>query len=297
MQPYLKDLFKILGICVILSIILTVFVFSNPQKFNKNRYAKENLKGFNKNSTVNERFNEYKLSSVSNKLLDGYYIITNRNNNTEHCLLSNDDSVYLSNQNDRLCGYNSLDNLIKDGKAVWYIKNIKDDIFLIASGYDDLNKCLIFGNNGKNNYLSKFSWGYSNDNMCGVSDGVGSFNNSIGRSLFKINGIGNNKFTIINTSNMNTNNTESIWPNTTSPSDTTSSTLLSDDINSMSSYYMSRNKTLAIPYCVGVDPTDNKPIRLVSYDNPDNKNACGFNSFNELINDGRMVWFFYKLNK
>ena len=277
----MKDLHKLLLISVALTLILTIVVFtttSNP-------------------TTSNENFNEYKLTTP-NKLTEGYYIITNRNNNTEKCLMSdNASSPYLYQNSDRLCGYNNLNDLIAEGKAVWYLKNIKDDIYIIASGYDNLNKCLIFGNNGKNNYLSKFSWGYNNEYMCGISGGnIENFNNSIGRSLFKINNIGDNKYVIINTSNFNTNNVDNIWPNQGSPSEATSTTLLSDDINSMSPYYINRNKTIAQPYCLGI-ADDNKPQRLVSYDNPDNKNACGFNSFNELINDGKMVWFFYKIQK
>jgi len=274
----MKELTKLLLICIVLTIILSIV--------------------FNKSQTnTSENFNEYKLITTSNKLTDGYYIITNRPDGiNEKCLMSDDKAnPYLYQNSDRLCGYTNLQSLIDEGKAIWYIKNVKDDIFLIASGYDDLNKCLIFGNNGKNTYPSKFSWGYSNQNMCGVTDGIDSFNNSIGRALFKISNISNNKYTIINTSSINDNNVESIWPNFGSPSEATSSTLISDDINSMSPYYINRSKIIPQPYCLGID--DNKPQRMVSYDNINNKNACGFNSFNELVNDSRMVWNFYKITK
>jgi hypothetical protein len=210
-----------------------------------------------------------------------------------------DDDAYprLHTENDRLCGYNNLSDLIQDGKAVWYIKNVKKEDsqnrnhYIISSGYDDLNKCLMFSNSGKSLYPTKFSWGYSNKNLCGASGGQSGLENSIGRVLWEINPVGGNKFTINNTSNTDSNN---VW-NGATPADATSAPKVVSDINSPSPIAISRMTTIPAPYCLAMI-NDNIPQRFVAYDNPDNKVACGFNSFNELIEDSRAVWYFYKIN-
>ncbi len=230
-------------------------------------------------------------------LEDGIYVITNRLGGiSERCLISDSDAYpRLSQFNDRLCGFKTTDDLLKDGKGVWIVKNISTpDVpnqYILASGYDDFNKCLLFPNMGKGEYPIKYSPNYASKSLCGIQGNLLGLRNSIGNMIWTINPVGGSSYTISNTSN---NDVSNVWAGS-SPSQGTSATNTPSDINSPTPAPISNMTTIPPKVCLAI-LDEIIPKRFIANENPSNVMTCGFTDYSRLVNDSRAVWNFYKVS-
>jgi hypothetical protein len=263
---------KIILILVVVSIIY--FLYKN-QKYENNNVTK-----------TNERY------TPQNDLEDGIYFISNQSPHGEVRLLTadSDPSVYIKNIG--FTNPSANDNSLDTSK--WKVTKVDENLYTIINIRDG-NKCMMFGNSGRDEYASRFSWSYATTEDCGIKGGKYGLLNSNRQMLWKLKNVGGNKFVIQNTSNavLDTTTISSTINGVTTTTTQNAAMVKASDINSPMPAPISSLYTAPSPICLAITG-DLYPQRFVNTKNLNNLDACGFDNYNELINDGRAVWSFTK---
>jgi len=74
-----------------------------------------------------------------------------------------------------LCGWPDKQQLLGNKQAVWKIRHIEDDKYIIRSAFND--RCLIFGRNGHGKFPERHMWGTNHKELCGWPDKAQLLNN------------------------------------------------------------------------------------------------------------------------
>lgn len=96
------------------------------------------------------------------------------------------------------CGFATQDELLANRQAVWRLMPLGNDLYTItnASGAEG-ERCLIFGSNGKDTHPSRFNWNAGE--YCGFPGRKPELLRNK-QAVFKISGLGNDRYTIANAS-------------------------------------------------------------------------------------------------
>jgi carbonic anhydrase len=142
------------------------------------------------------------------------YVITNASGsaNMERCLIfggNNQErfpSRYLwTNSNPEYCGFSSEQQLLQNGQAVWNFTRIEGDNFIIrhSSPNGARSECLIFSNNNKDQFPSRYLWGSGANAFCGFSSKAELLGNK--QAIWKLKALDDHgHYLILHTSSNNT---------------------------------------------------------------------------------------------